>query len=48
MTSCIGQATTCASILLNSKTLAKIQPKKLSPEAKFRLRFIERFVVNGP
>ena len=44
MTSCIGQATTCAFILLNPKTLTKIQPKKLSPEAKFRLRFIEHYL----
>lgn len=44
MTTSIGQATTCAFILPNSKALANIQPKKLSPEAKFRLRFIEYYL----
>lgn len=41
MTICVGQATTCLSILPNSKALARIRPHKLSPEAKFRLRFID-------
>lgn len=41
MTIRVGQATTCTSILPNSKALALVNPKKLSPEAKFRLRFID-------
>lgn len=41
MTSIVGQATTCSSILPNSRAIAKIRPKKLSAEAKFRLRFID-------
>lgn len=43
MTECIGQATTCASILPNSNALARIKPKKLSSEANFRLRFIDNY-----
>ena len=43
MTICIGTATTCASILPNSKALGRIKPKKLSPEARFRLRFIDNY-----
>ena len=41
MTIRIGQATTCTSILPNSRALARVNPKKLSPDARFRLRFID-------
>ena len=37
----IGQSTTCSLILPNTRALARVNPKKLSPEAKFRLRFID-------
>ena len=43
MTTHVGQATTCASILPKSNALARVNPKKLSPEAKFRLRFIDNY-----
>lgn len=43
MTNCIGQATTCTSILPNSRAFNRITPKRLSPEAKFRLRFIDNY-----
>lgn len=43
MTIRVGTATTCASILPNSKALKLVNPKKLSPEAKFRLRFIDNY-----
>ncbi len=41
MTMHIGQSTTCSLILPNTRALARVNPKKLSPEAKFRLRFID-------
>lgn len=41
MTIRVGQATTCTYILPNFKALSRIQPKKLSEEAKSRLRFID-------
>lgn len=47
MTSSIGQATTCTSILPNSRALTRITPKKLSPEARFRLRFIDCYRQPG-
>ena len=43
MTIRVGQATTCSSILPNSRALVRINPKKLSPEARFRLRFIDNY-----
>lgn len=43
MTACIGQATTCTSILPNTNALARVKPRKLSPEARFRLRFIDNY-----
>ena len=41
MTICVGTATTCASILPNSQALSRVNPKRISPEARFRLRFID-------
>jgi transposase InsO family protein len=43
MTNHVGQATTCAYILPNTKALARTRSVKLSPEAKFRLRFIDNY-----
>lgn len=43
MTSHVGQATTCVSILPNNKRLGRLKSNKLSSEAKFRLRFIDNY-----
>ena len=44
MTNYAGQSITCTTILPNSKALSRIQPKRLSNEARFRLRFIEHYL----
>ena len=44
MSICTSQSMTLTTILPNNARLARINPVRLSSEAKFRLRFIEHYL----
>lgn len=44
MSRCTSQSMTLTTILPNNAQLARINPVRLSSEAKFRLRFIEHYL----